>query len=285
MGGGRPRRSPLQLGLGACCVLLAVWGWALALLGLWGRLGSAALGRLAGAPPLPLLHLGGGCTAAGGALVGLGAAGAWGAWTGRPRLLLAFLVALLVLLVAEVAMATFLYDYRAFARSLVLDRALRALRWQYGTRRGGALTQAWDSVMSKLRCCGVRGPGDFAGSAFGALSGRRHPRSCCRPPAPPACDGRSAQPELVHQQGCYRKLLGLVRVRSLELGAAATVAAGLQLVTAVLALLLYLRLQPRPAPPADDAPPLDEAPPSEAPPPDAPPPEAPPREASPDPPQ
>ncbi|XP_066842600.1 collagen alpha-2(I) chain-like [Anser cygnoides] len=208
MGGGRPRRSPLQLGLGACCVLLAVWGWALALLGLWGRLGSVALGRLAGAP-LPLLHLGGaapprggpGGPGGGGGLGGLdgtapaaagvpgGPAGAAGGRGGHGHLPLR------------------LPGLRAQpgAGPGAAGAAL-AVRHQ----PGGALTQAWDSVMSK---------------------------------------------------GCYRKLLGLVRVRSLELGAAATVAAGLQLVTAVLALLLYLRLQPRPAPPADDAPPLDDAPP------------------------
>ncbi|XP_074836487.1 tetraspanin-16 [Carettochelys insculpta] len=158
-------------------------------------------------------------------------------------LLLTFFSVMLVISVAEITAAVVVFAFTSFARSIILDKSLSTLKKKYsGYKHDDIVSYGWNAFMLKLNCCGVHNYTDFSGSAFQMRTNLTYPKSCCKEPESPACDGRDVSSEVIHQEGCFRKLVSLIKEKSLLLGGIAIGAALLQLAAMVVSLTLFVKL-------------------------------------------
>ncbi|XP_050781494.1 tetraspanin-16 isoform X2 [Gopherus flavomarginatus] len=212
-------------------------------LGLWIKLGSTSFVRVLGATSVYFAHVGYFCIVVGSVVVMLGFMGCWGAVKENRCLLLMYFLIMLVIFNAEITAAVVVFAFTSFARSIVLDKSLTALKKKYsGYKHDDIVSYGWNAFMLKLNCCGVHNYTDFSGSAFQIRTNLTYPKSCCKDPTSSACNGRNVSSVVINQEGCFPKLVSLIKEKSLLLGGAATGAALLELAAMMVSLMLYVKL-------------------------------------------
>ncbi|XP_011810205.1 PREDICTED: tetraspanin-16 [Colobus angolensis palliatus] len=93
-----------------------------------------------------------------------------------------------------------------------------------------------------LKCCGVNNYTDFSGSSFEMTTGHTYPRGCCKSIGTVTCDGRNVSTNVIHQKGCFHKLLKITKTQSFTLSGGSLGAAAIQLPGILATLLLFIKL-------------------------------------------
>uniref|UniRef100_A0A8C5YGZ2 Tetraspanin 16 n=1 Tax=Microcebus murinus TaxID=30608 RepID=A0A8C5YGZ2_MICMU len=136
-----------------------------------------------------------------------------------------------------------LFNSLLAVRDVALEHTFMTLRKNYrGYNEPDDYTTEWNFVMEKLKCCGVNNYTDFSGSSFEMTTGHAYPRGCCRSMGTSACDGHNASASVIHQEGCFRKLLRITKAQSFTLSGGSLGAAMMQLPGILATLLLFIKL-------------------------------------------
>ncbi|KAM5188759.1 tetraspanin-16 isoform 2-T2 [Callospermophilus lateralis] len=187
-------------------------------LGLNVKYGEATLTRVLGLSSAYLFHFGYLCLIIGCITVLLGLAGWYGA-TKESRSTL------------------------FFVREVALEHTFMTLRKNYrGYNEPDDYSEQWNLVMEKLKCCGVNNYTDFSGSSFEMTTGHTYPRGCCISIGAAACDGHTVSKDVIHQKGCFHKLLKITQTQSFTLSGFSLGAAVIQLPGILATLLLFIKL-------------------------------------------
>ncbi|XP_037743611.1 tetraspanin-16 [Chelonia mydas] len=223
--------------------IIFVVGCTMVALGLWIKLGSTSFVRVLGSTSVNFVHIGYFCIVVGIMVAMLGFIGCWGAVKESRCLLRMYFLIMLVIFIAEITAAVVVFAFTQFARSVILDKSLTALKKKYsGYKHDDIVSYGWNAFMLKLNCCGVHNYTDFSGSAFQIRTNLTYPKSCCKDPMSSACNGHNVSSVVINQEGCFHKLVSLVKEKSLLLGGAATGAALLELAAMIVSLMLYVKL-------------------------------------------
>ncbi|VTJ54031.1 Hypothetical predicted protein [Marmota monax] len=103
-------------------------------------------------------------------------------------------------------------------REVALEHTFMTLRKNYrGYNEPDDYSEQWNLVMEKLKCCGVNNYTDFSGSSFEMTTGHTYPRGCCISIGAAACDGHTVSKDVIHQKGCFHKLLKITQTQSFTL--------------------------------------------------------------------
>ncbi|XP_027810903.1 tetraspanin-16 isoform X2 [Marmota flaviventris] len=187
-------------------------------LGLNVKYGEATLTRVLGLSSAYLFHFGYLCLVIGCIAVLLGLAG----WYGSTK---------------ESRSTLF------FVREVALEHTFMTLRKNYrGYNEPDDYSEQWNLVMEKLKCCGVNNYTDFSGSSFEMTTGHTYPRGCCISIGAAACDGHTVSKDVIHQKGCFHKLLKITQTQSFTLSGFSLGAAVIQLPGILATLLLFIKL-------------------------------------------
>ncbi|XP_055625206.1 tetraspanin-6 isoform X2 [Toxorhynchites rutilus septentrionalis] len=159
--------------------------------------------------------------------------GCYGAIKESPKLLNAFAVFLLIVLLIEVAVAI-----AAVAFKFDLENALETQLKKSIMRRNSADMSAWESVQKQMMCCGIEGPKDWYDN-----NNRTMPASCCKPDLidSESNDCKNAPPlfmDRYYQKGCLMKLKEHFDKNAVVLIAVGFVISGLQLLGVIFACWL-----------------------------------------------
>nr|XP_011725085.1 tetraspanin-16 [Macaca nemestrina] len=128
-------------------------------------------------------------------------------------------------------------------RDVVLEHTIVTLRKNYrGYNEPDDYSTQWNLVMEKLKCCGVNNYTDFSGSSFEMTTGHTYPRGCCKSIGTVTCDGRNVSTNVIHQKGCFHKLLKITKTQSFTLSGGSLGAAAIQLPGILATLLLFIKL-------------------------------------------
>uniref|UniRef100_H0VYS6 Tetraspanin n=1 Tax=Cavia porcellus TaxID=10141 RepID=H0VYS6_CAVPO len=205
--------------------------------------GEATLTRVMGPASTQHLHLGHlylslGCTLLLLALVG---------WCSAKQAsrggLLFYLVILVIIFVVQITVASVVLTLFPLVRDLALEHNVVTLRKNYrGYKQPDDFSAQWNSVMERLKCCGVNNYTDFPGSSFSVVTGHAYPRGCCKSPGIAVCDGRNVSSSVIHQEGCFPKLLKITKTQSYVLSWISLGTAAMQLPGVLVALLLFVKL-------------------------------------------
>uniref|UniRef100_A0A8C9A791 Tetraspanin n=1 Tax=Prolemur simus TaxID=1328070 RepID=A0A8C9A791_PROSS len=197
---------------------LTVSGIILIGLGISAKCGGATLTRVLGLSSAYLLHVGCLCLVLGCIMILLSCAGWYGTTKESRGILL-------------------------FVRDVALEHTFMTLRKNYrGYNEPDDYSTEWNFVMEKLKCCGVNNYTDFSGSSFEMTTGHAYPRGCCKSIGTAACDGRNVSTGVIHQEGCFCKLLKITKAQSFTLSWGSLVAAMMQLPGILATLLLFIKL-------------------------------------------
>ncbi|KAF6307376.1 tetraspanin 16 [Rhinolophus ferrumequinum] len=130
-----------------------------------------------------------------------------------------------------------------FVEEMALEHNFVTLRRNYsGYNAPDDYSTEWNLVMENLKCCGVKNYTDFSGSSFEMMTGHTYPRSCCKSFRTVACDGHNVSIGVIHQEGCFPKLLKITRTQSFNLIGGTLGAAVMQLPGILATLLLFVKL-------------------------------------------
>ncbi|KZC13100.1 CD82 antigen, partial [Dufourea novaeangliae] len=152
--------------------------------------------------------------------------GCCGAFRSSQCILVAFFSCLLVVIVAQIAAAAWLYSNRNCLEELVKSSVINTVKNKYGIDT--AHTGAIDAFQSDLGCCGATGPSDWTGSKYATrdfsipvsltVSGDvnnmyKVPESCCKDKESPYCTlarnikvGSEVSPA-IYNEGCIDRLM------------------------------------------------------------------------------
>ncbi|XP_020939533.1 tetraspanin-16 isoform X2 [Sus scrofa] len=130
-----------------------------------------------------------------------------------------------------------------FVQEVSLEHNFATLRKNYrGYNEPDDYSMEWNLVMEKLKRCGVKNYTDFSGSSFERTTGHTYPRGCCKSIGTMACDGRNVSTNVIHQEGCFPKLLKITKTHSIKLSGASLGAAVVQLPGVLATVLLFIKL-------------------------------------------
>ncbi|XP_058146246.1 tetraspanin-16 isoform X2 [Dasypus novemcinctus] len=208
--------------------LVAMSGMLLIGLGTWVSCGGSAPTGVLGLSSTYLLHVSYLCLATGCLVALLGMAGWYGATEESRSILLICFLLLVVIFLMEVTVATGILVFFPVVQDMALEHVLTALRRNYRDYEPGDFSTEWDLVMEKLGCCGANNYTDFSGSVFEATTSRAYPRSCCKSMGSSVCDGRNVSSKVIHQEGCFPKLLRISKIQSFSLSGGSLGAAVMQ---------------------------------------------------------
>ncbi|XP_020750012.1 tetraspanin-16 isoform X2 [Odocoileus virginianus] len=128
-------------------------------------------------------------------------------------------------------------------REVALEHNFVSLRKNYrGYEERDDYSMRWNLVMEELKCCGVKNYTDFSGSSFERATGHTYPRSCCKSLGTVDCNGRNVSADVIHQEGCFPKLLKITKTQSTNLSGGCLGAAVMQLPGTLATLLLFIKL-------------------------------------------
>ncbi|XP_043320319.1 tetraspanin-16 isoform X2 [Cervus canadensis] len=124
---------------------------------------------------------------------------------------------------------------------VALEHNFVTLRKNYrGYEEPDDYSMRWNLVMEELKCCGVKNYTDFSGSSFERATGHTYPRSCCKSLGTMDCDGRNVSADVIHQEGCFPKLLKITKTQSTNLSEGCLGAAVMQEILLTQGSDLYL---------------------------------------------
>ncbi|KAM5232324.1 tetraspanin-16 [Hipposideros larvatus] len=180
-----------------------------------------------------LLHVGYLCLVMGYITVLLGFA-RWCGATKESRVTLLFcFLCLVVILIVEITVATVTLAFLPIVEEVALE---------HNYNEPGDISTEWNVVIDNLKCCGVKNYIDFSGSSFEMMTGHAYPRSCCKSIGTVACNGCNVSTGVIHQEGCFPKLLKITKTQSFNLGGGSLGAAVIQLPGILDTLLLFVKL-------------------------------------------
>ncbi|XP_007460823.1 PREDICTED: tetraspanin-16 [Lipotes vexillifer] len=82
------------------------------------------------------------------------------------------------------------------------------------------------SFYSQLKCCGMKDYTDFP--SFERMTGHTYPRGCYKSIGTVACDGHNVSADVIHQEGCFPKLLKITKTQGINLSGGSLGAAVIQ---------------------------------------------------------
>uniref|UniRef100_A0A2K5IHK8 Tetraspanin n=1 Tax=Colobus angolensis palliatus TaxID=336983 RepID=A0A2K5IHK8_COLAP len=172
---------------------VAMSGIILVGLGIGGKCGEASVTGVLGLSSAYLLHVGNLCLVMGCVTVLLSCAGWYGVTKESRGMLLFCILSMVIVLIVEVTAATVVLLFFPI-----------------------------------LKCCGVNNYTDFSGSSFEMTTGHTYPRGCCKSIGTVTCDGRNVSTNVIHQKGCFHKLLKITKTQSFTLSGGSLGAAAIQ---------------------------------------------------------
>ncbi|XP_051652055.1 tetraspanin-1 [Manacus candei] len=165
----------------------------------------------------------------------IGFLGCCGAQKESKCLLMVFFSVVLIIFIAEVAVAVVALVYTTLAESLLTAVVTPVLKEQYG--KDPTITQIWNTTMTQVHCCGLNNYTDFNNSFYYEKNGF-YPPQCCGSPG--SCNATLAAQRNV--TGCFDQILEEIRTNA---GVAGGVAAGigaLEIAAMAVSMYLYCRL-------------------------------------------
>ncbi|XP_017680074.1 PREDICTED: tetraspanin-1 [Lepidothrix coronata] len=165
----------------------------------------------------------------------IGFLGCYGAQKESKCLLMMFFSVVLIIFIAEVAVAVVALVYTTLAESLLTAVVTPVLKEQYG--KDPTFTQIWNTTMTEVHCCGLNNYTDFDNSYYYKKNGF-YPPQCCGSPG--SCNATLAAQRNV--TGCFDQVLEEIRTNA---GVAGGVAAGigaLEIAAMAVSMYLYCRL-------------------------------------------
>uniref|UniRef100_A0A6I8P1N7 Tetraspanin n=1 Tax=Ornithorhynchus anatinus TaxID=9258 RepID=A0A6I8P1N7_ORNAN len=179
-------------------------GGALLGLGIWVTVDGASFLKIFGsvsASAMQFVNVGYFLIAAGCVLMSLGFLGCCGAHRESKCLLITFFSILLIIFVAEIAVAVVVLVYTSLAEILLQNLVVPMIKKEYGVQKD--ITQAWNSTMEGLHCCGFNNYTDFKDSPFNKEH-NSFPTYCCSS-TNNSCTENMA--ETANVKGCFKQLL------------------------------------------------------------------------------
>ncbi|XP_071569582.1 CD9 antigen isoform X2 [Temnothorax nylanderi] len=169
-----------------------------------------------------------------------------------------FFSIMLVIVVAQVAFAGWLYAHRDRLDELVRSSVINTVKDEYGEIQ--CRTQIMDTIQATLECCGANGPADWAGSKYASQESSQSqlrlsfgvsnannvfkiPKSCCKDATSTACsEGRLMKvagtvSSAIYSEGCMEKLVTTLKTQSYHFMGAAILVLALEILSLILALI------------------------------------------------
>lgn len=160
------------------------------------------------------------------------------------RCLLGTFFALMLLIFGlEVAGTALGFVYRAqISDELMKD--LNETLSQYGTPDKKGVTQAFDLLQEKEKCCGVNGYTDWQRTPFTGGNHTFVPDSCCKD-VKPGCGviPGGTDTSKVNTEGCYQKTLDLLRDNLIIICGIGVAVAVIQLLSMIFALVMMCKIK------------------------------------------
>ncbi|NXF08829.1 TSN1 protein, partial [Smithornis capensis] len=176
-------------------------------------------------------------------LLVIGFLGCYGAQKESKCLLMMFFSVVLIIFIAEVAVAVVALVYTSLAESLLTAVVTPILKEKYGVDK--IFTHIWNATMTEVHCCGLNNYTDFNDSVWYETHGT-FPAPCCDMLQP--CN-ITAFPPLAHPdlcgcllQGCFKQILEEIRTNAGVAGGVAAGIAALEIAAMAVAMYLYCRL-------------------------------------------
>ncbi|XP_006765896.1 PREDICTED: tetraspanin-16 isoform X1 [Myotis davidii] len=223
---------------------MAVSGVILIVLGIYVKFRGAVLTKVLRPSSVYLFHVSYLCLVMGCLTTVLLGFPVWYGTTEESREILLFsLLWMVVILTVEITVATLVLAFLPTAPEESLEYNFVSLKKNYrGYNEPDDFSTEWNLVMEKLKCCGVKSYTDFSGSSFEKMTGYTYPRSCCKSIGTAACTGHNVSSDVIHQAGCFPKLLKIVTVQNVNLSLGSLGAAVMQLPGILTTLLLFVKL-------------------------------------------
>ncbi|NXM25663.1 TSN1 protein, partial [Oxyruncus cristatus] len=168
-------------------------------------------------------------------LLVIGFLGCYGAQKESKCLLMMFFSVVLIIFIAEVAVAVVALVYTSLAESLLSAVVTPVLKEQYGVDR--TFTTIWNTTMTKVHCCGLNNYTDFNDSVWYEKYGS-YPPQCCDGVEP--CNVTLAAQHNV--TGCFDQILEEIRTNAGVAGGVAAGIAALEIAAMAVSMYLYCRL-------------------------------------------
>ncbi|XP_070842444.1 tetraspanin-1-like [Chaetodon trifascialis] len=179
--------------------------------------------------------------AIGAVLVIIGFLGCCGAVRESKCMLLTFFSIVLIIFLIEVAGAVVLIVFKDTAGDLLQDvrhKISNNINTKYGDDE--ELTSRWKSTMEQFRCCGINNYTDFIDSPFNNEQGA-FPTQCCNGTiSEDSCS--QALAEMADVDGCFDKLLQLIKDNAVIIAGVALGIAALEIAAMVVSMVLYCRI-------------------------------------------
>lgn len=157
------------------------------------------------------------------------------------RCLLGTFFALMLLVFGlEVAGTSLGFVYRDQVKD-ELKKDLNQTLYQYGSDDKKGVTEAYDLLQEKEKCCGVYGYKDWQKTPFTRGNHSIVPDSCCKE-VKQGCGDISAVTENINIGGCYDKTLDLLRGNLLIIFGLGVAVAVIQLLSMIFALVLICKI-------------------------------------------
>ncbi|NXA06511.1 TSN1 protein, partial [Sapayoa aenigma] len=168
-------------------------------------------------------------------LLVIGFLGCYGAQKESKCLLMMFFSVVLIIFIAEVAVAVVALVYTSLAESLLTAVVTPVLKEKYGV--DNTFTHIWNVTMREVHCCGLNNYTDFNKSYWYETYGT-YPEPCF-----------AALPPLAHPhlcgcllQGCFGQILEEIRTNAAVAGGVAAGIAALEIAAMAVSMYLYCRL-------------------------------------------
>ncbi|NWS95469.1 TSN1 protein, partial [Mionectes macconnelli] len=176
--------------------------------------------------------------AIGAILLIIGFLGCYGAQKESKCLLMMFFSVVLIIFIAEVAVAVVALVYTSLAESLLSAVVTPVLKEQYGNEE--TFTTIWNTTMTKVRCCGLNNYTDFNDS-FYYKEYKSYPYQCCGwiNSTEPCSATLAAQSNIT---GCFNQILEEIRTNAEVAGGVAAGIAALEIAAMAVSMYLYCRL-------------------------------------------
>ncbi|KAL4647931.1 tetraspanin-1-like isoform X1 [Arapaima gigas] len=206
-------------------------------LGLWIKYGTASFVGVIDSYSMQLttgshIYMGGGSI-----IVLIGFVGLFGAMKENHWLILLFFFIMTSLFIAEIVGIILVLAYTDKVDILIREAGKKSLLQDYmGTAALDPISEAWNVVMLKYKCCGfVNRTVDFENSVFSATTGLKYPNTCCTDLHSAACDGFNTTDAVIHPQGCFTKLVQQFHMQTVIIG---IIAAGIFVIQVGMSSLL-----------------------------------------------
>ncbi|XP_062388005.1 tetraspanin-16-like [Sardina pilchardus] len=226
------------------CAVIFLSGMLLVGLGAWMRYGAASLVDLMGHYSMQLINLSYICIAMGSIVSLTSIMGCAGACRENRCLLSMFFIIMMKWVVAQ-TVGVFVVMVYSRSVGFMLNDAFKdsLVKFYLGVSASDPISTAWNVVMTKFSCCGFKNmTADFVGSAFTQTTGLAYPKTCCANITSASCDGVTIVPNLIHPEGCFDKVINVIKRESTVLGAAVGSMGVIEIGSLMLSMILFMKL-------------------------------------------